>query len=177
VANPVIIDEYTVEIWFPLQKDADGYPRSKQWEQLLGHPLIDRDDYFQIESVPFYLTSVSRGDIVKALITRNKELSDDEIFEFDHVIDRGAHNTYRLLLTDKRPGDPEVTEAELLRMGLVIESQDGDFFAVDVPPSVDQTAVDNYLVREAEQGRWSLQDGYLHTIRTTLNQKNECDHG
>ena len=158
---------YSVEIWFRIEKDKDGYPTSKSWEQLLARPLAERDDYFQIESIPFFLKNISCGDIVKAKTVKNIEIQEGEIFEFDAVLDRGGHNTYRLLLRKKHPDDPQFTENELLKKGLAIEEQNGDFFAVDVAPSVDQQAIDAYLVAESDTGRWELQDGYLHSIKTT----------
>jgi hypothetical protein len=159
--------DYSVEIWFPIEKDKDGYPHSKNWEQLLARPLIERDDYFQIESIPFFLKNVSLGDIVRAKTVTNAEIQEDsEVFEFDTVLDRGGHNTYRLLLKKKHPDDPQFTENELLKKGLAVEEQDGDFLAVDVPPSVDQKAIDDYLVAERMSGRWEVQDGYLHSIKT-----------
>src|SRR5947209_919664 len=60
------LGDYSVEIWFPIAKDHDGYPESKNWEQLLARPVLERDDYFQLESIPFYLKDVSHGDIVRA---------------------------------------------------------------------------------------------------------------
>ncbi len=54
------------------------------------------------------------------------------------MIDRGGHNTYRLLLRKKDRNDPEFTTGKLLKKGLGIEEQYGDFFAIDVPPTVDQ---------------------------------------
>lgn len=161
-----VVGDYSVEVWFRIEKDKDGYPQSRNWEQLLARPVLQRDDYFQIESVPSYLKNVSRGDIVRARTTRNSEIQEEEVFEFDDVIDRGGHNTYRLLLRTKRPDDPDFTENELLRKGLAVETQDGDFFAIDVPPSLDQQAIDDFLVAESKSGRWELQDGYLHSIRT-----------
>jgi hypothetical protein len=161
-----VIDNYLVEIWFRVEKDHDGYPESTDWEQLLAHPLLERDDYFEIESVPFYLKNVSRGDIVQANTSSNSEISDEEIFEFSRIVRRGGHNTYRLLLKRKRPEDPEFTENELLGKGLAVEIKYDDFLAIDVPPSVDQKAIDEYLLREKALGRWSLQDGYLHSIAT-----------
>ena len=161
-----IAGEYSVEVWFRIEKDNDGYPESKEWEQLLARPLLERDDYFQIESIPFYLKDISLGDVVKARTTQNSEIEQAEIFEFDGVVDRGGHNTYRLLLRRKHPDDPEFTEREFLGKGLAVEVQHGDFFAIDVPPSLDQRAIDNYLAGEAESGRWEMQDGYLHSIRT-----------
>src|SRR5580704_2667362 len=154
---------YSVEIWFPIEKDQDGYPKSKKWEQLLARPLRERVDHFQIESVPFFLKNVSCGDVVRARIVTNGDIQEGEIFEFDTVVDRGGHNTYRLLLRAKHPDDPQFTENELTRKGLAVEEQCGDFLAVDVPPSVDQKAIDAYLVSESESGRWELQDGYLNS--------------
>jgi hypothetical protein len=159
--------DYSVEIWFRIEKNKRGYPASKEWEQLLARPILQRDDYFQIESIPFFLKSISRGDIVRAKTVVNPEIQENEVFEFDTVLDRGGHNTYRLLLRRKHPDDPEFTENELLKKGLAVEEQYGDFFAVDVPPSLDQKAIDAYLVAESDSGRWELQDGYLHSIRTT----------
>lgn len=158
--------DYSVEIWFHITKSKSGYPKSKTWEQLLARPLLQRDDYFQIESIPFFLKNVSRGDIVRAKVTKNKEIQDGEIFQFDRVVDRGGHNTYRLLLRKKNLNDPVQTTNELLKKGLAVEEQYGDFFAVDVPPEVDQQMVDDYLLRECKTGRWEMQDGYLNTIKT-----------
>lgn len=161
-----IAGDYSVEIWFRISKDQQGYPESKSWEQLLGRPILDRDDYFQVESVPFFLKNVSRGDIVKANVVENKEIQEGELFEFASVVDRGGHNTYRLLLKTKRDNDPDFTTKELLKKGLAVEEQGGDFLAVDVPPDVDQKAIDDYLLSESQSGRWEMQDGYLHSINT-----------
>jgi hypothetical protein len=159
---------WKVEIWFAVQKDSDGYPRHKNWEQLLGRPMAEDDSVFQIESIPFFLKNVSRGDIVRARGVENLEIQEGEIFEFESVLERGGHNTYRLLIRQTDPNDPDHTINELLGKGLAVEDQDGRFLAVDVPPSVDQAAIDRYLVEESEKGRWEMQDGYLHTIKTHL---------
>jgi len=159
--------DYFVEIWFRIKKDRDGYPTSKSWEQLLARPLREGEEYFRIGSIPFFLKNVSYGDIVKAKTVVNSDIQDGETFEFDSVLDRGGHNTYRLLLKRKHPNDPEFTENELVKKGLAVEQEYGDFFAVDVPPTVDQNTIDAYLVAESESGRWELQDGYLNSIKTT----------
>lgn len=33
--------DYSVEIWFRIEKNKRGYPTSKEWEQLLGRPLLE----------------------------------------------------------------------------------------------------------------------------------------
>jgi len=163
--------DYSVEIWFRIEKDEQGYPKSKNWEQLLARPVLERDDYFQIESVPFYLKNISRGDIVRAIVVEDEEILESEIFKFDTVVDRGGHNTYRLFLRKKHPNDPVFTVDELIKKGLAVEEQYGDFFAVDVPPTVDQKAIDAYLLAECNASRWEMQDGYLHTIMEHRKEK------
>jgi hypothetical protein len=166
-----VAGDYSVEIWFRIEKDAQGYPESKSWEQLLARPVLERDDCFQLASIPFYLKNVSCGDIVRANVVVNKEIQEGEVFEFDDVMARGGHNTYRLLLRRKDPNDPEFTTNELLKKGLALEEQHGDFFAVDVPPTVNQQAIDDYLRAERRAGRWEMQDGYLNTIVTVHREK------
>ena len=142
-----------VEVWFKIEKDADGYPETKSWEGMLAHP---EGSQFRLISVPFYLKNVSRGDLVAA--------SNGEFLEFSEVVSRGGHNTYRLLIKKLQTGDPSSTISELVKRGLAVEEEHGLFLAVDVPPSVDQIAVDAYLVEETKAGRWEMQDGFLSNI-------------
>jgi hypothetical protein len=163
-ANIELAGDWQVEIWFPIEKDQDGYPQSKNWEQLLARPLLERNDYFVIESVPFFLKNVCRGDVISAKALKNKTVLEGEGFEYNKLVKTGGHNTYRLLLRRKHPEDPKFTEDELMHKGLAVEIEGDDFFAVDVPPSVDQKEIDQYLVGEARAGRWEMQDGCLQTI-------------
>lgn len=148
-------EQSLVEIWFKIEKDSDGYPESKDWEGLLASRL---GEHFKIESVPFYLKSISRGDIVEA---RRREF-----LEYVRVVRRGGSNTYRLLLKERHHDDPDFTINELKGKGLQVEQEHGMLLAVDVPPSVDQSAVDAFLIEEKETGRWELQDGYVHSTNT-----------
>jgi hypothetical protein len=157
--------DYFVEIWFTVSPDDEGYPSEIRWEQLLARPLVEEDDCFQIESIPFYLKNVSRGDIVKATISGNSHggaSTEEDRFEFDEIVCRGGHNTYRLLIRHKHKDDPQFTESELTGMGLAVETQFNDFIAVDVPDTVDQGAIEDFLVAEKESGRWGMQDGFLN---------------
>jgi hypothetical protein len=157
--NWKVVFDWTVEIWFRIEKDGEGYPRSKNWEQLLAFPVLERNDYFCIESIPFFIKGISRGDIVHAKVSQNEAVQESEFFEFSSLIEHGGHNTYRLLLREVRPNDPQLTERELLDKGLLLEVEDGDFFAVDVPPTLNQQEIDEYLIAENRSGRWGLQDG------------------
>jgi hypothetical protein len=99
--------DYSVEIWFRLTKDADGYPKSKNWEQLLAEPLAEAEDCFGITSIPFFVRDVCRGDVVRARTVTNPEISEKPIFEFDRIVEKGGYNTYRLLLKRKNPKETQ----------------------------------------------------------------------
>ena len=157
------INDWSVEIWFRLEKDEDGYPRSKDWEQLLAWPVLESDRYFLIESIPFFVRGIARGDIIKAKVSENSEVQEGEFFEFESIVERGGHNTYRLLIRENHTTDLGLTKEELLGKGLAFEIEDNDFFAVDVPPSVNQKEIDDFLIAEAEAGRWGLEDGFVQT--------------
>lgn len=144
-----------VEVWFQIEKDADGYPESRSWEGMRAHP--SNEGGFVLDSVPFYLRNVSRGDTVLAV--------QGEFLEFAEVLARGGHNTYRLLLADVPESEITSTIAELESLGLAVEkSENGILLAVDVPPSVDQREIDGYLAEQRELGRWQVQDGFLSSI-------------
>jgi uncharacterized protein DUF4265 len=153
--------DYFVEVWFPVEPDHDGYPKNVRWEQLLGRPIAEDVNVFRLDSVPYYLRDVSLGDVVRAGVRADCEISNAYVFET--VVERGGHNTYRLLLKALRDGDPDATVDELVERGLAVEIQYGDFIAVDVPPTVDQEAIDDYLVGESDAGRWALQYACIQT--------------
>lgn len=64
-------------------------------------------------------------------------------------------------MRDAAPNEPELIQKELNAMGLVLEVQDRDFLAIDVPPELDQSIIDDFFISEAQSGRWGLQDGYV----------------
>jgi hypothetical protein len=146
-----------VEVWFWIEKDADGYPDSRSWEGMLSRSTCRG---FVLESVPFYLKNVSRGDVVEA--------DAGEFLKFSRVLERGGHNTYRLLMDDAPEHEVERARTELESRGLAVEKHEsGILLAVDVPPSAPQQDIDAYLVANKASGRWQIQDGYLSSIETT----------
>jgi hypothetical protein len=78
---------------------------------------LERDDYFQIESIPFFLKEHLTRRHRESQNVTNSEIDKGEVFEFDTVLDRAGHNTYRLLLKNKYPDDPHFTESELPEEG------------------------------------------------------------
>ena len=144
------MDEKPVEVFFRLQKDADGYP-PVEVESLWAIP---REDGFELDNIPFYATGVALGDVVSV------NSADDGGLEFREVVRRGGHSCYRIWLLRKRPDDPQFTFDELNNLGLKVEIDLNGLLAVDVPPSVSLDLIDRLLVQEKNSGRWGLQDGY-----------------
>jgi hypothetical protein len=145
-----------VEVLFPTEKDAEGYPETRSWEGMLSRRSTEG---FVLDNVPFYLKDVSRGDTVAAV--------EDDFLRFSHVIARGGHNTYRLLMSDVPDSDIRRAIADLEKLGLAVERSENKFLlAVDVPPSINQQEIDDYLVEGQELGRWQMQDGFLSSIKT-----------
>ena len=69
-----VIYDWSVEIWFRPEKDENGHPKSKKWEQLLAWPVLESDRCFCIESIPFFVKGISRGDSIKAKLSENSEV-------------------------------------------------------------------------------------------------------
>ena len=110
-----------VEVWFKIEKDADGYPESKSWEGLWAK---QRNGVYTLKSVPFYLKNVSIGDEVEA--------AEGEFLEFQKVVARAGHNTYRLLLSESHRSKLREIVKELEELGLTVETEIGMLLAIDV---------------------------------------------
>lgn len=145
-----------VEVWFKIEKDADGYPESKGWEVLFAEK---RESGYVIKSVPFYLKNVSVGDTIEA--------SEEEFLAFRKVVARAGHNTYRLLLSKDSQAKADDIANELTGLGLSVEKEIGMLLAIDVPQVVDQRDIEAFLVTGKEEGRWEVQDGCLNGFRET----------
>src|SRR5579862_2511040 len=83
-----------VEVIFPIEKDADGYPKSRDFEALLCKPLDAECSLCTVASVPFYLRNVAYGDTIST------EEDPENVLRFKEVIRRSGHSVYRILLHD-----------------------------------------------------------------------------
>lgn len=146
--NP--LETEPVEVWFRLVKSADGYPESQNWEDLWARPS---DRVFLLESIPFFENRVSRGDVVTASI------QGDGFLQFDGVVERGGHSTFRVLVDPER-GEVLPLMLELRRLGADCEVTLDYLVAIDVPPEVIGT-VEDFLIKGKEAEKWGLQDGFI----------------
>jgi Domain of unknown function (DUF4265) len=140
----------SVEVWFKLIKSADGYPKSQDWEELWARPS---GDTFVLESIPFFETRVSRGDVIRA------SPHEEGFLQFDSVVRRGGHSTFRVLINPERVNAKRLM-TELKRFGADSELTLNELIAVDVPDGALQT-IEDFLLRGKEAERWGLQDGFI----------------
>jgi hypothetical protein len=82
-----------VEVRFEIEKDAEGYPKSRDAEMLLCKPSNPECTTCVVASVPFYLNNVAYGDIISVE-------SDSGGLQFKKVIKRGKYSVYRIFLHD-----------------------------------------------------------------------------
>jgi len=141
-----------VEVRFEIEKDAEGYPKSRDAEALLCKPLNPECSVCVVASVPFYLRNVAYGDIVRT------EESPSESLRFREVIQRGGYSIFRLLLHDPPTKDEVIRK--LLDLDVLLEHE-GDLIAIVVPPAADLRAVLDYVVEGKRKGLWGAQDGYV----------------
>lgn len=140
------------EVWFPIKKDSDGYPKSRDSEGLRCEITDERSEVAEIQSVPFYLKEVAYGDIIR--IKRNSA----GYREFDRVERRSGCSVYRLFLHDMDRLN-EVQD-KLLDFGVYLE-RDDQLIAIAAPPDVDLDALVDYIIEGKRSGLWGSQDGYI----------------
>jgi hypothetical protein len=138
------------EIWFRIEKDAEGYPKSQDWEQLYSWRT---DDGFRIDNVPFFAKNIAVGDVVFATKT------EEGWHRFDRVLSRGGHSAFRVWLSQKLEPNREHVLQEIRRLGGRAELTLERLIAIDVPPEC-EPQIWNYLDAGRAKGEWDLQVGY-----------------
>jgi hypothetical protein len=149
-----LTSDAAVEVWFQIEKDADGYPASRDSEGLLCLPLDAECTQCRIRSVPFYLKNVAYGDVVK---TRENPSG---YLEFAEVVKRGGSSVYRLLLHESAKARKDEYIKALLDFDVLLE-HDGDLIAIAAPPDADSDALVEYILQGKATDAWGAQDGYI----------------
>lgn len=144
---------YLVEVWFEIEKDAEGYPKSRDFEALLCQPIVPGSSTCVVKSVPFYLRNVAYGDTI-----RIEDGPDNKTLSFHSVVNRGGYSVYRVYLHDPARRDELV--AKLLPMGALIE-QEKKLIAIAVPPGNKFDETVDYICAGKDNDWWGAQDGFI----------------
>lgn len=140
------------EVTFPIEKDAEGYPKSRDFEALLCEPLDAECSVCAVKSVPFYVRSVAYGDTVST------EEDADGNLHFKDIIKRSGYSVYRILL--HAPSKKEELITKLLDSGALVE-QDKNLIAFAIPPTANSGVLIEYILAGKRGGLWGAQDGYV----------------
>jgi Domain of unknown function (DUF4265) len=142
-----------VKLCFKLD-DSDA-AMGVETESLWALPLEDYNT-FKIDNIPFYIYGVSNEDIVSAT-------KSGSIFEFQQVILRGGHSTYRVLVTDLTGFESDIWKARwtnLAVLGCSCEIAKTRWIAIDVPKFSNVDEVYALLVQGETDGAWIFEEGH-----------------
>ena len=142
------------EIWFRLEKDADGYP-PKEWEGLKSEPR-GAPGIYRLKCAPFFARDVAYDDEVIA-----EKAEDGDYLIFKAVSKRSGYSTIRLWIPETESAT-EVMDSLIERHCLVESASNFGhrLIAASVPPGTFEN-VDSFISAQREIRHWGVQDGYI----------------
>lgn len=140
-----------IKIRFKLNpEDHQGYEVENLWAEPLG------DNHFRILNSPFFTFGVSLDDTVKAN-------ADGDVLEFEGIVRRGGHSTYRIFLQGEHTIYDDVFQQywrPISEQRATLENADDHVIAVDVPPGTDVSTVYRLLQEGEDAGVWMFEEGH-----------------
>lgn len=139
-----------VKIVFQLNpEDQQGYETEEVWAERVAA------NEFRVLNSPFFVYGISADDVVRA---KPCGLA----FEFDQVVLKGGHSTYRVFLQSGRTIHDESFRtcwASVAQMGGTFENANDRLISVDVPPTANIANVYKCLKRGEDDGVWEFEEG------------------
>lgn len=108
---------------------------------------------YQVESIPQFTPSVSKGDIVSAV------MEEDEL-HFEMVMDASGNSTIQVYFFDETQMDP-VFEYITARGCNWEAHPEKRLLAVNVPDSVQYAPLQLYFEKGEEEGKWTFKESCL----------------
>lgn len=135
-----------------------GVATETLWAEEVGPSL------YRLRNVPLYALGLSAMDII-AIVPKAG------LLQFDRVVLRGGHSTYRIFLSSNEMSDPSSVSSRferawqvLAELGCTYERGTERLFGVDVPPGANIDAAFAALQRGERDGVWDFQEGHCgHT--------------
>lgn len=129
-----------------------------QTEGLWAEKVDAERDIFILLNSPFRMEGVSHSDVVAATLH-----PEDGFYDFSHVVARGGHSTYLILVSRDQDGFGERADG-LEALGCSFEATEhGEdvLFSVDVPDTADIHAVYAALEEGELAGIWRFQESHV----------------
>jgi hypothetical protein len=139
-----------IEVWFKIEKDAEGYPVSQDWEELWASPV---EAGFRLDSTPFFVKDIATGDVVSAVKT------EEGYYRFDRIVSRSGNSNFRIWLHDAAVHEREEIAAVLRGLGCHVETTLERLIAIDVPARCESAAWE-YLRAGVSRDDWGLRVGF-----------------
>ena len=115
---------------------------------------IEREDGYEIDNIPFHVTSLAVGDLVAA------RRDEDGLLWFTQMTKPSGHSTIQILFARKE--DVPSFRTHLDQMGCSSEKSDiPELIAVDIPPSVKYEKIKTLLDEGEREGRFEYQEACL----------------
>jgi hypothetical protein len=112
------------------------------------------DEGFEVDNIPFYVTSIACGDVIEA--TEDAE----GLLWYSRLVKGSGHSTVQVLLT--RTEDVPRLCDDLRAMGCDCEISDlPQLVAVDIPPNVEYRRIKSYLDSAEGRGELGYQEACL----------------
>jgi hypothetical protein len=111
------------------------------------------DGTFRLDNIPLLVFGVSLGDVVRVR-------QSNEVLEFEEVVARGGHSTYRVMINDPDDAAAQQHLRAIVTLGCGYEHLTPRFVAIDVPPAVDVFTVYELLDRGLDDGLWTFEEGH-----------------
>ena len=147
------------KVHFKVVPNEDGYPPFNS--EAMWCIRIDRKR-FRVDNIPYFVKGVSYGDVIS--VSEDK----DGYLSFVEVTEDGGHSTFRVILDDECADQPpaEVRIRELARtleeLGCATAiSPPPEILAIDIPPSVSVTKVQEMLLDGETRDLWSYEEGTI----------------
>lgn len=143
------LDERSKIIFQLNPEDGQGYETEAVWAERVG------PNEFRILNSPFFVFGVSYDDIVKTRLENNAN-------NFDSVVRKGGHSTYRIFLQSGHTLQDESFQkhwAPIKGLGATFEKANERLLSVDLAPNVDVQKVYSLLKQGETDGLWFFEEG------------------
>ncbi|HCT80833.1 MAG TPA: hypothetical protein DGG94_12995 [Micromonosporaceae bacterium] len=148
-------DEQLFAVVFDLPAESDVWPpfaTERLWTAKTGTKL-----HVRVRNTPFYIRGISYGDLI--LVRPDHERKE---LVFDRLVEESGHTTVRILVKEPRARDRIERLLTASDCSWEISNTD-NYFAVDVPPSVDYSLLRSKLLLLKDEGAIGLQEGAIST--------------
>jgi hypothetical protein len=130
---------------------------------------LEHDERYEIDNIPFYVTSLAMGDLVAVRRDENG------LLWFTEVTQSGGHTTIQILFADAQ--DVASFRAQLDQMGCSSEQSDiSELIAVDIPPAVKYEKIKSMLDEGEREGRFEYQEACLGSLLPTVSRASKRHH-